>query len=650
MPEHHHDPNNINTNAFPTEFAFHSSGTPISTQAPTPTNPVHVHIASPYAPATPSKLKFAASSSSPESVSPHSDSDAGSAANSPNTFAPHQPATGSQDHTQDGAEFSVATEMDHGSEKYKTRRKASFTNGRGSGNGNGHHKFVRLEDEESTDVDAEEIPIEEGGDHHTRGRSRSHKASSPFWTQIHQKMKDWHAKRRAKLPVTVLLLAITYYGVGYLLFHDHILPGSPAFSLIMIVIGGATGGLIAERLGIAPLLGMLIGGIILRNILPDSLVRGLPPKVTGAIRNLALTIILSRAGLGLQRQTVLKNAKRTVLLAIVPLLAEATMGMLIGIAVIKFPVPWAYMQSFALATTSPGVVVPLMLGLAERKLGMRSGTVPMMLAAVGLDVVFGIVGFSICAGIVFGNGKSLLWLILQGPIEIIVGLAVGLMFGGLLYLLGELDLKDGPRTAIGVGVSAVAVLAGKEYNFAGASTLTVITMWCVAANTWKSSNLQVVSKNLKICWEIFQPFMFPIIGSNINFATLTPTIALNSLAIIFGSLITKMIATYCLMWSQGVEWERRVFVAGAYTGKATVQAALSSTALEGAIQFSLGAQPIAWGEQILTTLVLAILCSTSWCALFVRFFAEKLLEEGEPPRYTSQTPTARTSVYHANDA
>ena len=69
-------------------------------------------------------------------------------------------------------------------------------------------------------------------------------------------------------------------------------------ALVLLLLAAVGGGFVAQRLRLPPLVGMLVAGLVLRNA-PGELLQALPNSWSVALRLLALTVILLRAGLGL---------------------------------------------------------------------------------------------------------------------------------------------------------------------------------------------------------------------------------------------------------------------------------------------------------------------------------------------------------------
>ena len=193
------------------------------------------------------------------------------------------------------------------------------------------------------------------------------------------------------------------------------------------------------KIRLPPLLGMLLAGLLLRNI-PGDLLQHIPSSWSSVIRKSALTIILARAGMGLNLKSLREKGASTLRLAITPCVSEAIFVTFLT-KLFRPETPWALCVTlgFVMAAVSPAVVVPSVLTLQEAGYGVEKGIPTMILAASSLDDVLAICGFGVASGIAYssegaGNGGGILLSALSAPISIFGGFGVGLALG---YVLGH---------------------------------------------------------------------------------------------------------------------------------------------------------------------------------------------------------------------
>ena len=82
----------------------------------------------------------------------------------------------------------------------------------------------------------------------------------------------------------------------------------------------------------------------------------------------------------------------------------------------EFPWLWAFLLGFVLAAVSPAVVVPSLLELQDKGLGVAKGIPTLVIAAASVDDVLAISGFSILLGLAFQGGIAPLNETIEGTI------------------------------------------------------------------------------------------------------------------------------------------------------------------------------------------------------------------------------------------
>ena len=169
-------------------------------------------------------------------------------------------------------------------------------------------------------------------------------------------------------------------------------------SLALIFLVGMSLGWIVTRLRLPSLLGMLLTGILLGPYVLDLLDVSIL-GISADLRQLALIIILTRAGLSLNLEDLKKVGRPAVLLCFVPACFEIV-GMvtlaprLLGISLLD-----AAIMGAVVAAVSPAVIVPKMLRLMELGFGTRRSIPQMILAGASVDDVFVIVMFTAFTGL-----------------------------------------------------------------------------------------------------------------------------------------------------------------------------------------------------------------------------------------------------------
>lgn len=164
-------------------------------------------------------------------------------------------------------------------------------------------------------------------------------------------------------------------------------------SLACLFLVGILFSQILERLRLPGLLGMILTGILLGpyglNWYSDSLM-----GIAAELRQLALVLILLRAGLALDLNDLKRVGRPAVLLCFVPAALEILAYVVLGPKLLGLSVVESAVMGAVIAAVSPAVIVPRMLKLMEEKRGTEQSIPQMIMAGASADDVFVIVLFS----------------------------------------------------------------------------------------------------------------------------------------------------------------------------------------------------------------------------------------------------------------
>ncbi len=373
----------------------------------------------------------------------------------------------------------------------------------------------------------------------------------------------------------------------------------------LLVLGAVIGGWIAGRLRLPPLVGMLLAGLALRNA-AASLIAEIPDSWSVTLRLLALTVILLRAGLGLDLDALVRLRGAFLRLSFLPNLAEAATVAIVAGLLFDLPATWALLLGFVVAAVSPAVVVPGLLDLQGRGYGVAKGIPTMILAAASFDDVVAITGFGLSVSLLFAGGAepSFLVVLVRAPLELGSGLGLGVVAGLICGLL--INTAIWVRFSALFGFGLVAVFGGWLVGFTGGGSLAAITLAAVAARRWGSEGSGVAA-GLGRVWLVAQPMLFGLIGAAVVLSTVEPSYVVTGLIVLAFGLMVRVAVGYSSVATAAFEHRERLFVALAWIPKATVQAAIGGLALDLAREQALGEQAEIYGTQVLTVAVLAIL-------------------------------------------
>jgi len=391
----------------------------------------------------------------------------------------------------------------------------------------------------------------------------------------------------------------------------------------MLLALAVLGGFVASRLRMPALLGMLLAGVAVRNV-PGDLLEALPDSWSLVLRLLALTVILLRAGLGMDLDALVALRASLVRLAFLPNLSEAFTVAIAAKLVLDLPLLWGLLLGFVVAAVSPAVVVPSLLDLQQRGYGIVKGIPTMVLAAATFDDVVSITGFGATLSLVFADSgeATVIESLVRAPLELGLGLVTGVLAGLLCWTVARAPawVRFGALSALGL----VAVLGGWAMGFAGGGSLAAMTMGAVSARRWRGATV-AVAKGMSWVWAVAQPILFGLIGAAVVLSAVEPSYINGGLVILVIGLAVRLVVTYLSASANHFNTRERLFVALAWIPKATVQAAIGALALDLARRNEAGPQAEIYGTQIVTIAVLAILVTAPIGALAIAWSGPRWL-------------------------
>ncbi len=389
-------------------------------------------------------------------------------------------------------------------------------------------------------------------------------------------------------------------------------------SISLILLVGMSVGWICKKMKLPSLLGMLVTGIVLGpymlNLLDDSIL-----GISAELRKIALIIILTRAGLGLDLSGLKKIGRPAVLMCFVPASLELLGILLIapkllGISMLEAPILGA-----VLAAVSPAVVVPRMVKLMEEGYGVREGIPQLILAGASVDDVYVIVLFSTFLGMMQGESASVIHFI-NIPISIFLGVGIGFLIGVILaYYFKKVHIRDTSKVLIILSISLLLVVL-EDHLTIPITFSALIAIMFIGIGLQKKR--EVVARRLSVkygkLWVAAEVFLFVLVGATVNIGYLSK-VGVKALIVIAVALIFRMCGVFLCLLGTSLDKKERLFAMMAYTPKATVQAAI------GGIPLSLG---LACGEIVLTVAVLAIVLTAPAGAFAMDLSYKKFLKKG----------------------
>ncbi|SEL38449.1 sodium/proton antiporter, CPA1 family [Carnobacterium iners] len=388
-------------------------------------------------------------------------------------------------------------------------------------------------------------------------------------------------------------------------------------SLALILIVGFIFSSIFSRLRLPGLLGLILTGIILGpyclNLLDPKIL-----SISADIRQIALIVILFRAGLTMNINDLKKNGRPAILMTFLPATFEIITVTILAPLLFGISTLEAAILGTVLGAVSPAIVVPRMIRLIESGYGKAKGIPQMILAGASVDDVFVIVLFTSFLGMFQGNGFEIFSL-LSVPVAIIFGLLLGVLVGYILVKLFKyFHIRDTVKVLLILSICFLMVVLEERLKgfFPISGLLGVMALGGIILKLYPLLAKRINTKFSKI-WIGAEVFLFVLVGSVTDITALSEA-GITVVLLILISLIFRMTAVFLSVSGTNLTVKEKLFTAGAYTPKATVQAAIGSIPL---------AMGVPAGNIILTVAVLSIILTAPLGATFIDLSYKKLLEK-----------------------
>ena len=374
-------------------------------------------------------------------------------------------------------------------------------------------------------------------------------------------------------------------------------------SLAIIFLAGLFAAAVFERIGLPRIIGMLGVGIVVSpyvlGLLDDSIL-----GISSELRQIALIIILIKAGLSLDLSDLKKVGRPAVMMSFVPACCEIVgyvvfAPLLLGVNRIE-----AAVMGAVLSAVSPAVVVPRMVRLIEEKYGTDKSIPQMILAGASCDDIFVIILFSTFVTMAQG-GTVHAADFLNIPISIVLGVIMGALVGMAVYFLFESSYKHNRKIR---SSTKVIIMLGTAFLLMSIETLAkpyvaisgllaVVAMACVIKLKSEKRVTARLSEKFGKLWIAAEVVLFVLVGAAVD-VRYTLTAGISAVLMIFAALAFRAVGVFICMLGTKLNAKERLFCVIAYIPKATVQAAI------GSVPLSLG---LPCGKIVLSFAVLSIL-------------------------------------------
>ena len=395
-------------------------------------------------------------------------------------------------------------------------------------------------------------------------------------------------------------------------------------SLALIFLAGLAMAALCSLLRLPRIIGMLFTGILLGpyvlGLLDPSIL-----AISADLRQMALIIILIKAGLSLELGDLRRVGRPAVLMSFLPASFEILAYILFAPMLLGITRLEAAVMGAVLGAVSPAVVVPRMVRLMEEGRGTREGVPQLILAGASCDDVFVIVLFSAFTGMAQGGSVNLAEFV-GIPVSICTGILLGLAVGWLLCRFFDLawnrglPVRGSMKVLIVLGISFLLVAAEDwlEGILPLSGLLAVMAMACALRLWGVSSVTDRLSEKFGKLWIAAEVLLFVLVGAAVDIRYTLQAGA--AVVMILLALCVRAVGVLLALAGTRLDWKERLFCVIAYLPKATVQAAIGSVPL---------AMGLPCGALVLSVAVLAILITAPLGAIGIDSTCRRLLRPAD---------------------
>ncbi|NCD05365.1 MAG: sodium:proton antiporter [Spirochaetia bacterium] len=386
-------------------------------------------------------------------------------------------------------------------------------------------------------------------------------------------------------------------------------------SLALIIILGLLSKVIFAKIRLPYIIGMLFIGILLGpyvfNILDPSI-----NNISADLREIALIIILMKAGLSLDINDLKKVGRPAILLCFMPATFEIIGYLLIAPKLINITLLEAGIIGSVMAAVSPAVVVPAMTKLIDEKRGTNKAIPQMMLAGSSADDVYCIVIFTALVALEKG-GEVHASALLNVPISMITGIIIGVVSGELLVrFFKKFHMRDTVKVLLllSIGFLFISLESALKNIIPISGLLSIISLGLIIKAHYPILSDRLTPRFSKL-WVGAEILLFVLVGALVNIQYATHA-GFSMIIMIFIGLAFRTVGTFLATLKTGLTVKEQLFCLFSELPKATVQAAM------GGLPLALG---LACGNLVLTFAVLAILITAPLGSFLISYSGKRFL-------------------------
>ena len=393
-------------------------------------------------------------------------------------------------------------------------------------------------------------------------------------------------------------------------------------SLLIIGILANYSGLIAEKLKLPSLIGMMIVGMLIGpsylNLVPQGTL-----EISSTIKDVALVTVLFIGGLGISLDQIKQIGRPAVLLSVVPATLEGFVIAFLSMKFLGFTFIQGAILGFIIAAVSPAVLIPSMISLIDRKVGQDKAIPQMLLVGASADDTIAITLFTTFLGAYLQNQKGESISIVSQLISIPISIFASILVAFILFKISEFALRKVKNDYIKVVVVFIISLmmryVEKTTHTQYLNSLLAVMIYGFFIRNYMKESAQFILDKMNNIWKYGKLYLFSFVGMAIN-PTLVGEYIYVGLFMLTISLSFRSVGVLLALTGTNLNLKERIFCVIAYLPKATVQSAKSSIPLQ---------MGVAGGEIMQAIAILSVLVTAPLGAIGIKLTSDKLLNRKE---------------------
>lgn len=475
----------------------------------------------------------------------------------------------------------------------------------------------------------------------------------PSWWSKFFPFPIFSTYRQTAQQICIIIFFLLTWGILYAELGEMVGLNGEILSMTLLVICAYLIGWIWLKITTLPaLIGMLLTGILFQNLQLVQMTEDYK-KLNQDLRKIALVIILTRAGLGLDAAVLKKHYAAVLQLGLLPWLVECILIAVSTHYLLGLPWIWGFLLGSMIASVSPAVVVPCLFRLRDVGYGVAKGIPTIVVAAAAIDDSISVAIFSIILNAMFSTGSTT-FNIIKGPLSIVAGVVLGSLWGAMTAYMPE----KGDRYVVPLRFLSLLLWGLFSYfissfiGWSGAGPLAIVASGFTAAYFWEKQGWPVnnnpVSNIFRILWIFFEPILFAFTGAQVVISSLDPQVIKMGAICLISCLVIRAIATFFVSFGCGLNSKEKIFIGLTWMAKATVQAALGPAALDlvnnGQTTGASKEEDESYAKALLAVSVLSVVISAPLGALMIAITGPRLLTKDDQNKTTNAQPENGSST------